>query len=275
MSSYLMRDDAPLTGAEWEQLDAAVIGVASGLLVGRRFVPLAGPFGIGTEVVRLDKIDSGGACTHGAEGCSSDECDCDLARIVTREFVPLPLIHKDFMLSWRDIEAARQSGSPLELGPAAAAAAAVARAEDASVFAGLLSVEGTTSADLGDWSEPGSALASVSAAAAALARAGYIGPYTLVVSPDLYALLQRPFKGSGRLEYKLVESVADGGILQAPALDAGQALMAARGAHYLDLAVGQDLITAYLGPEGMDHRFRVLESMALRVKQPAAICTFA
>jgi uncharacterized linocin/CFP29 family protein len=37
--------------------------------------------------------------------------------------------------------------------------------------------------------------------------------------------------------------------------------------------VGQDLITAYLGPEEMGHRFRVLESLALRIKRPGAICT--
>jgi uncharacterized linocin/CFP29 family protein len=40
----------------------------------------------------------------------------------------------------------------------------------------------------------------------------------------------------------------------------------------LDLVVAQDLVTAYLGPENMDHHFRVLESLVLRIKRPGAIC---
>lgn len=44
-----------------------------------------------------------------------------------------------------------------------------------------------------------------------------------------------------------------------------------RSRNLIDLAVAQDMITAYVGPEGMDHRFRVLESLVLRVKQPGAI----
>jgi len=37
--------------------------------------------------------------------------------------------------------------------------------------------------------------------------------------------------------------------------------------------VAQDLITAYLGPENMDHTFRLMEILALRIKRPGAICT--
>jgi uncharacterized linocin/CFP29 family protein len=272
MMDFLMRDDAPLTASEWETLDEVVVSVARRLLVGRRLIELAGPFGVGTEVVRLDTVEGGGACTHEEGGGTCEEGEADVARVASRRFVPLPLIHKDFVLSWRDLEAARQRGLALELGPAAAAASAVARAEDELVFAALGGAEGALAVPLGDWMASGNALNDTAAAAAALAGAGFVGPYTLVAGPDVYAMLQRPFKASGRLESKLVARIADGGILRAPALGNGRALMVARGAHYIDLAVGQDIITAYLGPEGMDHRFRVLESVALRIKQPGAIC---
>jgi uncharacterized linocin/CFP29 family protein len=46
------------------------------------------------------------------------------------------------------------------------------------------------------------------------------------------------------------------------------------GKHKLDLAIGQDLVTAYRGNEALDHLFRVMETNALRVKRPQAICTF-
>jgi uncharacterized linocin/CFP29 family protein len=46
------------------------------------------------------------------------------------------------------------------------------------------------------------------------------------------------------------------------------------GQENVDFVIAQDLITAYLGPEGMDHLFRVFESVILRVKRPESICIF-
>jgi uncharacterized linocin/CFP29 family protein len=255
MSDYLMRDDAPLTEKEWERLDETVVSAARRVLVGRRFISLAGPFGMGMQVVQLDKISG-----------------ADVVQTTARQYVPLALIHKDFSMTWRDIETAHQFGAKLEFGPAAAAATFVARAEDEMIFQELLNAEGKQTVPLGDWKASGAALSDVVAARQALADAGFYAPYALVVSPALYALLQRPYKQSGRLESKLLESIADGGILQSPALTEKQALLISQGPHHLDLAVGQDMITAYLGPEGMDHLFRVLESLTLRIKQPGAIC---
>lgn len=203
-----------------------------------------------------------------------------MVRVSSRRFVPVPLIHKDFVLAWRDIEGAHQLGTELELGPAAAAATFVARAEDELIFRGhpehgypgLLNAEGRQTVSLSDWETSGNALNDVVAASQALADAGFYAPYALIVSPALHALLQRVYKGSGRLEYKLVQSVADGGIFQSPVLAPKRALVVSQGTQHVDLAVAQDLITAYLGPEGMDHRFRALESLVLRIKQPGAIC---
>ena len=285
MGDFLMRNDAPLSEEEWKRLDDMVVSAARRVLVGRRFIDLAGPFGFGTQVVPMDVIGGGGACVHdnGCE-CEGEECECDdgcdVVHVATRNFVPVLTIHKDFVLSWRDIEAARQPGGRLELGAAAVAATLVARAEDELIFkgrpkagiAGLLNVEGCTTAPLGDWSNPGGALEAVVAAGQKLADAGFYPPYALIVGSDLYVLLQRVYRGSGRLEYKLVESVADGGIYRSPTLLTGKALLVSAGSHHLDLAVAQDMITAYLGQEGMDHRFRVLESLVLRIKQPGAIC---
>jgi len=45
MADYLMRDDAPLSDAEWEKLDERVASVASKRLVGRRVLPVHGPLG--------------------------------------------------------------------------------------------------------------------------------------------------------------------------------------------------------------------------------------
>ena len=96
----------------------------------------------------------------------------------------------------------------------------------------------------------------------------------MVLSPTLYAKTQRVTRGMGRLESKLISDVAEGGLFRSPVLVGNQGLVIAQGAHNLDIAVAQDLVTAYLGPEGLDHTFRVMESVVLRIKRPGAICLF-
>jgi uncharacterized linocin/CFP29 family protein len=272
MAEWHMRDDAPLSSEEWRQLDETVVTAARRVLVGRRFINLAGPFGVGTQVLPLDTIEGTEACTHpeAAAGCAGGECD--VLHVGARRFLPFVLIHKDFSLSWQDIESAHQFNMKLEFGPAAAAATLVAAAEDRMIFEGLLSAEGRQSLPLSDWATSGNALNDVIAASQQLADCGFYPPYVLLVGSVLYGMLQRVYNGSGHQEYELVASVADGGIFRSPFLPPGKAILVSQGPHNLDLAIAQDIITAYLGPDGLDHRFRVLESVVLRIKRPGAIC---
>lgn len=274
MADFMMREDAPLTAQEWEVLDAAVVDVAKKLLVGRRVIDVFGPLGVGTQYVTVNRYRVSGACLHKAE--TAERCgeggDCDAVDISGREILELPLIHKDFVLRWRDIAASRQLSLPLDVGPAAAAAAMVAQKEDQMIFGNLVS-KGANRVKASEWSEPGSIFADLVSASGQLAQASFYGPYAVVVSPATYALMHRPMKGGmGMLEIKQVRELASGGVYQTPALHDKQALLIAQGSQNLDLAVAQDLTTAYLGPDKMEHVFRVLESVALRVKRPGAIC---
>lgn len=281
MSDYLLRDDAPLSAEEWVKLDGVVTGAASDLLVGRRFIHLTGPLGIGVQTIPVLTVDDGQACTHHEQDCECAECECSKTQVTRRKFLTFPLIHKDFCLAWRDIEASKQMGWPLELGPAAAASAACARAEDELIFhgqldcgyEGLLNAAGRNTVPLGDWEEPHKAFETIVAATEKLVSAGFYGPFAVVLSPTLYAKTQRVARGIGRLESKLIKGVAEGGLFRSPILSGNQGLVLSQGTHNLDLVVAQDLITAYLGPENMDHTFRILESLALRIKRPGAICT--
>jgi len=209
-------------------------------------IDLVGPLGVGTEVVSVGT----------GEG---------------RKILKMTLIEQDFALEWQDIEANRKQGLPPEWGAAARAAFTCAHQEDELVFGGLLKAAGQ-SVVLGDWAEPGSAFASIVEATKALTSGNCFGPYAVVLSPTLYAKTQRVVKGMGRLESKLIKDIAEGGIFRSPVLEENQGLVLSLGSFNFDLAVGQDLITAYLGNEGLDHSFRVLESLALRIKRPDAIC---
>ena len=51
------------------------------------------------------------------------------------------------------------------------------------------------------------------------------------------------------------------------------AVLLSTGQENLDLAVALDMSVAYLGAEHMNHPFRVLESLILRIKHADAICT--
>jgi uncharacterized linocin/CFP29 family protein len=282
MSDYLMRADAPLSEEEWAQLDHVVGHAAKALLVGRRFITLTGPLGPGTLAVPVFRVCTGQDCDchDDAEGgacdcgCAAGECDCSATHVSGRELIPMEFLENDFILSWRDVAANRQLGLGLELGPAGAAAAACARAEDEHIFDHLLTAEGRNTVALKDWDEPGAALENVVEATEALVSKGFYGPYALVVSPALYAKTQRVFKGMGRTVGKLIGEIVEGGMFRSPILRPNEGLVLSLGAHNLDLVIAQDLTTAYMGNEGLDHLYRVMESLVLRIKRPGAICTF-
>ncbi|MCJ7738382.1 MAG: bacteriocin family protein, partial [Anaerolineae bacterium] len=54
-----------------------------------------------------------------------------------------------------------------------------------------------------------------------------------------------------------------------------QGVQVAQGSQYLDIVVARDITTAYRGPEGMDHRFRILESLAFPVKPASTSYVFS
>lgn len=258
MADFLARGEAPLSPEEWEQIDSLVVKVARQQLVGRRFIDIYGPLGPGVQVVPAFTI----AAEEGA------------VRVAERPYLPVRLFSQDFLLSWQDIEHAHQYHVSLELGPVAVAACSCAQAEDEYVLGELLQKAGTKAA-LGDWTQAGAALNSVANGAAALAGKGFFGPYALVLHTSLYAKLHRVLPGTGELERELVEEIAKGGVFQTPFLPQDRALLVSQGPQNLDLAVAQDLITAYLGPEDMDHRFRVFETLVLRIKRPQALCVLS
>jgi uncharacterized linocin/CFP29 family protein len=247
MSDYLMRAEAPLTDGEWERIDGIVVNVARQFLVGRRVLDLKGPLGGGLEMVPVGVGDG-------------------------RKFVKVQVFSDSFMLYWRDILAGRESNVPLETGPAAHSAMAVARMEDEMIFNSLLDAS-TKSMGLGDWSQADTPLADVVAATEMLFSDGFVGPYAVILSPALYIQTQRVWEGMGRTVGALITEVAQGGLFRTPVLHGKPAMVLSLGAYNFDLLVGQDLITGYQGNEGLDHSFRVLETLALRIKRSGAICT--
>ena len=199
----------------------------------------------------------------------------------TRSFVPLPMIYKDFWVYWRDLETARNCRTGLDISAAAGAAVFVAQAEDNLIlngheklgFEGLLNAKWRNSVPLLNWDEPGAAFQNIVDAHKKLVDASYYGPFALVTSPDLYAKMQRVYDNTGVLEIVQVRELMTAGVFQTPVMPENSAVVVSAGPANLDIAIAQDLITGYLGPDKMNHPFRVFETLVLRIKRPESICT--
>jgi uncharacterized linocin/CFP29 family protein len=176
----------------------------------------------------------------------------------------------EFVLRARQMAMAVATPFGLDLGAVAMAAADVARQEDACVLGGLLAAAGASGA-LGDWDALGSPFRAVAEAEAQMLGAGYDGPYALVMAPAMYARLASNIN-CGRREIEVVEKLVRAGIHQSPVVPADRVLLLSPQPWNMDMVVGQDVITAYLGNEGLDHRFRVFETLVLRVKRSGGVC---
>jgi uncharacterized linocin/CFP29 family protein len=234
-----------------------------------------GPLGGGAQVVPDDifrDADVGGIDLLG------EDDDVGVVRGTERRYLPIPLLYKDFRLHWRDLEANVYSIAPFDTGPATAAATVVARTEDNLIFngddrlgyQGLLNVAGRGVLTMGDWNGLGNAFRDVVTATQYLTDAGFYGPYAVVVSPRLYAAMNRVYENTGVLEIEQVQKLASAGVYRSAAIPDGRAVVLAVGASNMDLVVGQDLVTAYVASENLNHHFRVVESLILRIKRPDA-----
>ena len=92
----------------------------------------------------------------------------------------------------------------------------------------------------------------------------------MALAPSRYNLLFRRYPQGGTELEHIGVAVTDG-IFKAPGLDSGGVLLAS-GKQYASIIMGQDMSVGFIGPVGGDLEFSVSETLALMVRQPAAIC---
>lgn len=273
----LDRNAAPLTENEWSRIDEAVITTARRMLVGRKVIEVLGPLGSGVYSIPYSVFSGKSATGIDMVG----EEDSFVVEPTSRATINLPMLYKDFKIMWRDVEADRHLGLPLDVSTAAVAGNYVAVQEDNLIFngnkdlgyEGLFTTTGRQVVSIGNWDETGTALADVVKAVGALSEAGHYGPYAMVVSPKLFGRMVRVYGNTGMLELDQVKALISGGVHYSNVIAGSKAVVVAIGGHNLNLAVGQDMVTSYMGPTNMNHVFRVLETTALLVRRPDAICT--
>ncbi|WP_028401720.1 family 1 encapsulin nanocompartment shell protein [Ectobacillus panaciterrae] len=276
MSKSQLFPDAPLTSQDFLQLDQIVIDTARRQLVGRRFIELYGPLGRGVQSIFNDIFIENYEAKMDFQG--SFDTDIESSKRVN---YTIPLLYKDFVLYWRDLEQAKVLDIPVDFSVAANAARDVAILEDQMIFhgskefdiPGLMNVKGRLTHLIGNWYESGNAFQDIVEARNKLLEMKHNGPFALVLSPELYSLLHRVHKDTNVLEIEHVRELVTDGVFQSPVLKGKTGVIVNTGRNNLDLAVSEDFETAYLGDEGMNHPFRVYETVVLRIKRPSAICT--
>jgi len=262
----LGREGAGRDASVWAKIDDVVTGVAKSQLSARKMLFVEGPYGLGLKNLPWSDHEIKNKNSEGVRMMSSG----------TTAVVEL---QADFTLSARDIATSIEQGMPLESSSIASAAMAIAKKEDDFLFngdkeigsAGLLNAKGTQNFKLKPWNEVGQAAEDVIKAVTLLDDAGFHGPYTLGLSPKLYNLLFRAYMNGAHTEMHHIQSFITDGIVKLPAIKAGGVLLAS-GKEYASIALGQDMLTGFVGPSGRNFDFVISESLALRLVQPAAIC---
>ena len=263
---YLNRGDAPFGDKVWEAIDNAVVEAAGSQLSGRRLLHTIGPGGLGLKTLPFADAPASGKAVEGVTVSSS----C---------MIPVAMIHSEFALSVRDVAAYEQSGIPLDLNAAIKAALALARQEDQLVFngfqslgvAGLLNTPGVRAIKLRPWDVVGDAVQDIISAVGELDAAGFLGPYALALTPKSYNHLFRLYPQSDTTELEHARQVVTDGIIKAPALPGGGVLIDTSGP-FANIVLGQDMTTSFVGPAPGRYQFAILESVALWVRVPEAVC---
>jgi uncharacterized linocin/CFP29 family protein len=279
------RAQAPLVEEEWQQLDEAVVRAVRPVLVGRRVLPVKQLAGVGVMEVQWDEISemSPGIISMYGETPAEDIIT------YTRKSLVVPILHKDFRIHWRDLEASRRFRTPLDTSNAEAAALAVAQLEDELILSGeiagthRLGIEGLTTAtgrqtkaSVGPWATSPNAVTDITQAMELLLAENFTTPYDLLLQPSAYMDAHSFIANTGILQIEKIRELIGGNIYVTPNLKAADggtdsAILMKSGAENADLCVAQDLKTFYMQMVNMNHHFKVYEAVVPRIKRPKAI----
>lgn len=267
----------PLAAEQLSFLQTEIVREARRTLVGRRFIDIFGPLTSGIESVSLEEFGPDREAEIELYGGSDPE-----PVVAQREnFIRVPIIFKDFVLHWRDVELSRKLGSPIDPSRAIRAAHFVSDREDHLIFNGeprlqldgLLTVKDRNTVARGDWTRFGTAYQNVVSAMEKLLDHNHHRPFALAVNARDYARLVQQREGQFAPEIDAISRLCDDGVYSCTAIPEGKAVLLSTGNQNVDIAITEDLSLTFLGDHNQDFPFRVYECLVLRIKRPKAICT--
>lgn len=252
MTNNLHRELAPVSDAAWGEIEEEARRTFTRGIAGRRVVDLVGPAGPG-----LSSVGTGHTEPFEAPGTG--------VQALRRQSQPIIELRVPFTVSRQAVDDVERGAKDSDWQPVKDAAKEIAYAEDRLVFhgsaaAGILGLAPSTSNDVlavpADARELPDTLAQ---ALRALRLAGVNGPYSLLLSADLYTAVAETTDHGYPIRDHLARLVGDGEIIWAPALE-GALLVSTRGGDY-ELHLGQDLSIGYLAHDADTIQLYLQESL--------------
>ena len=283
-------DTAQLTDEEILYIEDRVIEAVRPQLVGRKLFPVTTLPHAGFLTVRGYKLTdmSQARISLYGQGRNKD-------RTVKTPFdVTVPVIHKEFEILWRDLEASRYRGQPLDLQDAMNAAHQVAEEEDKLLLTGeytgwkAMGIEGlatatgrNTQASAGAW--PANAITDLNAAIAKLEEDGHTNKTmrALVLNSTFMGKLRDIVTNQAR---KYIDVIQDGSEPVFPAgiyvsnnlyTSAGaqtNALIIELGRENFEMFIARDATLFTKEDEDMNLQCKLHEVVTPRINRPTAIC---
>jgi uncharacterized linocin/CFP29 family protein len=232
----LYRELAPITESAWAEIELEASRTFKRHVAGRRVVDVRGPGGPVTAAVSTGHLNTVAAPADGVVAHLRD------ARPLVRLRVP-------FILKRIDVDDVERGSQDSDWDPVKEAARKLAFVEDRAIFEGYAAadIEGIRKSS----SNPALALPEdpreipdvISQALSELRLAGVDGPYSVLLSADIYTQVSET-TAHGYPIREHINRLVDGEIIWAPAID-GAFVLSTRGGDF-DLQLGTDVCIGYL-----------------------------
>ncbi|MFC9434693.1 family 1 encapsulin nanocompartment shell protein [Nocardia sp. NPDC057030] len=233
----LYRELAPITAEAWSAIEEEATRTFKRHIAGRRVVDLSGPHGLDYSAVGTG---------HTTPIAAPDEGVQARQRVVA----PLVELRVPFRLSREELDNVERGAQDPDLDAVKDAAKKIAFAEDRAIFEGYPAANITgirassTNQAIALPSDPRLVPESVTQALTALRLVGVDGPYSVLLSAELFTAVSETSDHGHPIRTHIERLIPDGEIIWAPAID-GAFVLTCRGGDY-DLRIGQDLSIGYL-----------------------------
>ncbi|MBV8787983.1 MAG: encapsulin [Mycobacterium sp.] len=259
----LYRDLAPVTEAAWEEIELEATRTFKRHVAGRRVVDVSEPGGPAAAAVSTGRLldveaPSDGVVTH------------------LRESKPLVRLRVPFTLSRYEIDNVERGAQDSDWDPVKEAAKKLAFVEDRAIFEGYpaAQIDGIR----GSSSNPPVALPddprampdAISKALTALRLAGVDGPYSVLLSADIYTKVSETTEHGYPIREHM-NRLVNGDIIWAPAID-GAMVLSTRGGDF-DLQLGTEVAIGYSSHDAETVQLYLQETMTfLCYTAEASVC---
>ncbi|MFC9893536.1 family 1 encapsulin nanocompartment shell protein [Nocardia sp. NPDC127579] len=252
----LHRELAPITSEAWQAIEEEAGRTFKRHIAGRRVVDLSGPHGADYSAVGLGRTQPISAPDNGVQARQ-------------RLVAPLVELRVPFTLSREELDNVERGAQDADLDPVKDAARKIAFAEDRAIFegyaaAGITGVRASASnAPIPVPTDPTQVPEAVAQALSALRLAGVDGPYSVLLSADLYTAVSETSDHGHPIRTHIERLIPEGEIIWAPAID-GAFVLTTRGGDF-DLRLGQDISIGYLSHDAENVQLYFQESLQFLV----------